>query len=172
MIGGGLSGASQDHHEPKKRWRRKSMKVLTFLATVLLTATTAIGAASGDILGSWKTDGGDSRLELFRCGEKICGKIVWLKHPNYISSKDGPVGKTKVDRKNPVPALRNRPILGLQVMKGLTAKGNNRWGNGTCYDPETGKSYKCKMRLASPDRLELRGYIGVSLIGRNFALTR
>ena len=139
---------------------------------MLLTATTAFGAGPGDVLGPWTTDGGDSRLELFRCGEKICGKIVWLKHPNYMKSKDGPVGKAKVDRKNPNPALRNRPILGLQVMKGLTAKGGNRWGNGTCYDPETGKSYKCKMQLASPGRLELRGYIGVSLIGRNFALIR
>jgi len=144
----------------------------TIFVTVLLTASTSFGAGTSDILGSWKTDGGDSRLELFRCGEKICGKIVWLKKPSYIDSKDGPVGKTKVDRKNPVSAQRNRPILGLQVMKGLTANGNNRWGSGTCYDPETGKSYKCKMRLASPDRLELRGYIGISLIGRTFGLTR
>ena len=148
------------------------MKVLSFLVTVLLTATTAFGAGPSDILGSWKTAGGDSLLEFFMCGEKICGRIAWLKEPNYIDSKDGPVGKIKVDRKNPNPALRKRPILGLQVMKGLTAKGDKRWGNGTCYDPETGKSYKCKMRLASPGRLELRGYIGVSLIGRNFVLTR
>ncbi|MBT1074704.1 DUF2147 domain-containing protein [Geobacter grbiciae] len=148
------------------------MKVWTFFATVLLTATTAFGAGPGSVLGLWKTEGGDPQLELFRCGEKICGKIVWLMVPNYIDSKDGPVGKTKVDRKNPDPALRNRPILGLQVMKGLTAKGDKRWENGTCYDPETGKSYKCKMRLASPDRLELRGYIGISLFGRNFVLTR
>lgn len=148
------------------------MKAWAFLATVLLTATTAFGAGPGDILGSWKTEGGSSQLEFFKCGEKICGKVTWLKEPNYISSKDGPVGKTKVDRKNPDPALRTRPILGLQIMKGLTAKGGNRWGNGACYDPETGKSYKCKMRLVSPGRLELRGYIGISLLGRNYVLTR
>jgi uncharacterized protein (DUF2147 family) len=148
------------------------MKIRIFLTTILLTAATVFGAGPGDILGPWKTDGGDSRLEFFKCGDKICGKIVWLKVPNYIDKKDGPVGKTKVDRKNPDPALRNRPILGLPVMKGLAAKGANRWENGTCYDPETGKSYKCKMNLKSPKRLELRGYIGISLIGRDFALTR
>ena len=148
------------------------MKIWIFLATVLLTATTSFGAVKGDILGSWKTDGGDSQLELFRCGEKICGKVAWLKVPTYIDGKDGPVGKTKVDRKNPNPALRNRPILGLQVMKGLTATGGARWGNGTCYDPETGKSYKCNMKLVSPSRLRMRGYIGISLIGRSFDLTR
>jgi uncharacterized protein (DUF2147 family) len=148
------------------------MKVWTFFATVLLMATTAFGAGPSDVLGSWKTNEGDSRLEFFRCGDKICGKIVWMKEPNYMDSKDGPVGTKKVDRKNPDPALRDRSILGLQVMKGLTAKGDNRWGNGTCYDPENGKSYKCKMRLASPNRLELRGYIGISLIGRTSVLTR
>jgi uncharacterized protein (DUF2147 family) len=148
------------------------MNVRAFIAIVLLTAANAFGAGSGDILGLWKTDGGDSRLEFFSCGDKICGKIVWLKEPKYISSKDGPVGTTKVDRKNPDPALRNRPILGLPILKGLALKGDKRWGNGQCYDPETGKSYKCKMRLASPDQLELRGYIGISLIGRNFVLTR
>jgi len=147
------------------------MKLQILLATIL-TATAAFGTVPDNILGSWKTHGGDSKLELFKNGGKIYGKIVWLKKPNYIDSKDGPVGKTKVDRKNPNPALRNRPILGLQVIKGLTPKGDNRWGNGICYDPETGKSYKCNMRLASPDRLELRGYIGISLIGRTFELTR
>jgi len=148
------------------------MKACMVLLAVLLAATTAFGAVPAGIVGSWKTDGGDSQLELFKCGEKICGKIVWLKVPKYIDSNDGPVGKTKVDRKSPDPALRNRPILGLQVMKGLTAKGANRWENGTCYDPESGRSYKCKMNLSAPGRLELRGYVGISLIGRTFALTR
>jgi uncharacterized protein (DUF2147 family) len=148
------------------------MKVWALLVTVLLTATTSLSAGPRDILGSWKTEGGSSQLEFFKCGGKICGKVIWLEEPNYISKKDGPVGKTKVDRKNPNPTLRNRPILGLQIMKGLIAKGGNRWGDGACYDPESGNSYKCKMRLVSPGRLELRGYIGISLLGRNYVLTR
>jgi len=148
------------------------MKVLAILFTVLLTTTSAYAAGPGDILGQWKSDGGDSRLELFNCACKICGKIVWLKVPKYIDPVDGPIGKTKVDWKNPEPALRNRPIIGLQVVKGLTPRSGNRWDGGTCYDPESGRSYKCKMQLATPDRLNLRGYIGVSLLGRNFSLTR
>jgi uncharacterized protein (DUF2147 family) len=132
----------------------------------------SFAATPDGVLGIWKTDGGDSQLELFKCGDKVCGKIVWLKVPKYIDSEDGPVGKTKFDRKNPNPALRNRPILGLQVATGFTAKGDNRWGNGTSYNPETGKSYKSKLFLASPRRLELRGYIGISLIGSTLILIR
>ena len=148
------------------------MKFCLFLLAILLTSTTAFAAVPGAVTGVWKTEGGDSQLELFKCADKMCGKIVWLKVPKYIDSNDGPVGTTKVDRKCSDPAQRNRPIIGLQVMKGLTAKDGNRWDNGICYDPETGKSYKCKMRLTAPDRLEMRGYIGISLIGRNFVLTR
>lgn len=148
------------------------MKTAALLTAIMLTASTVFGAAPGDVLGLWKTEGGDSQLELFHCGDKICGKIVWLKVPSYIDSQDGPVGTIKVDRKNPDPALRTRKILGLQVMKGLTAKGNNRWVKGICYDPETGRSYKCNMQLKSSGRLALRGYIGISLIGRTFGLTR
>lgn len=148
------------------------MRLPTLFLAILLTATNTLGAGSSEILGSWRTQGGDSLLELFRCGRDVCGRIVWLKQPKYIDRADGPVGATKVDRQNPDPALRDRPILGLQVIEGLTPRGDDRWAGGTCYDPESGKSYRCKMHLASPRRLEVRGYIGISLIGRTFVLTR
>ena len=148
------------------------MRIWAFSAAVLLTAATAFGAAPNDVIGPWHTEGDSSLLEIVKCGEKLCGKVVWLKNPNYVSGKDGPVGTPKVDRKNPDPALRNRPILGLQVIEGLTAAGDNRWENGTCYDPESGKSYQCKVRLEKPDRLEIRGFVGFSLLGRTYVLTR
>jgi uncharacterized protein (DUF2147 family) len=156
----------------KNRWMRENMKALLFFAFVLLAITISFGAGPSEILGLWKTDGDKSRLEFFKCGEKLCAKVVWLKVPTYIDSNDGPVGTLKLDRKNPNPSLRKRPIIGLQVMSGLTKTGDNQWGNGTCYDPESGKSYKCSMELVSPTRLKLRGYIGISIFGRNYILTR
>ncbi len=148
------------------------MKAALFLILIMLSAASAFSAGPGDVTGLWITDGGDSQLELYRCGNQICGKIVWLKVPRYIDKNDGPVGSTKIDRRNPDPALRKRPILGLQVMKGFTPQGGNRWGNGNSYNPETGKSYKSKLFLSSPKRLELRGFIGFSFIGRTLILTR
>ena len=143
------------------------MKVSAFLTALLLTATNALCAGPYDILGTWNTEDGRSKLEFYRCG-----KVVWLDVPVYIDSEDGPVGKPKVDRKNPNPLLRDRPILGLKVMKGVIPTGHNRWGHGTCYDPESGNTYRCKMRLTSPHRLEIRGFIGISLFGRTYILTR
>ena len=145
--------------------------LLLFLACLSLPAL-AFGASDpGDIFGVWLTEGGSAKLEIFPCGDKACGKVVWLKHPTFLSTSDGPLGMEKVDLKNPDPKLRNRPIVGLQVMEGMTAQGE-WWRNGSCYDPQSGQTYQCKMRLESPSELRLRGFIGISLIGRTYALNR
>lgn len=148
------------------------MKSWLILPIILLATTTAFSAGTSDILGLWKTEKGDVHLEFSPCEEKICGKIVWLKEPVYRDSKEGPVGTAKVDTKNPDPALRSRPLLGLEVMKHVTPAGEDMWEGGACYDPQSGKSYKCKMKLASPDRLEMRGFVGISLFGRDYVLVR
>jgi uncharacterized protein (DUF2147 family) len=148
------------------------MKLLICYATMLFASATSCFASEADILGCWKTSGNSSQVEIFPCGEKLCGKVVWMKNPNYVNTNDGPVGTPKTDRKNPDSALRNRPILGLEVIEGMTAAGKNTWEHGTCYDPESGNTYRCKMHSTSPERLEMRGYVGIPLFGRTYALTR
>ena len=176
--GGSVSSppSNQDQWPGSGRWYDRSYTwsatVCLFLSAVILMATSAFSAGPGDVLGPWKTDGGDSWVELFRCGEAICGTIISPKGPEDIDSRYGRVGKAEVDCKNPDPALRNRPIIGMEIMKGFTAKGDNQWGSGICYNPESGKSYKCKMHIVSPDRLELRGYIWIPFFGRTVVLTR
>ena len=62
--------------------------------------------------------------------------------------------------------LRNKPVLGMQIMWGLKKNGDESTG-GRVMDPEDGKTYKCKLRLVDGGKkLELRGYVGISLIGR------
>jgi uncharacterized protein (DUF2147 family) len=122
------------------------------------------------ILGVWTTESGDE-IEIYSCDEGYCAKIVTLVEPHY-PEEDPMAGRAKVDRENPDEALRDRPILGLELMSVFTAKGNNRWTGGTIYDPENGKTYKCKITLEGEDRLKVRGYIGVSVIGRTTVWTR
>ena len=148
------------------------MKISLWCTLLLLMATTAFGADSGGILGIWKTEMDEAKVEIFPCGEKICGKIIWLKNPLYTDSRDGEVGTPLLDHNNPDPALRKRPVLGLQILAGFTAASGNNWGNGTCYDPKSGNTYRGKIHLAAPDRLELRGYIGIPLFGRTSVWTR
>jgi uncharacterized protein (DUF2147 family) len=148
------------------------MKFWLFSALFLLSVSPVFGSGADEVLGPWHTEGNSSELEIFKCGDKLCGKVVWLKNPLNGTGKDGPAGVLKVDRKNPDPAQQNRPILGLQVIEGLTRSGGNSWENGSCYDPASGNTYTCRIRLISPERLEVRGFIGIPLFGRTYTLTR
>lgn len=148
------------------------MKVPAFLTCFIMSAATVFAAGSATINGSWKTEENKSKVEIFQCAEKICGKITWMKEPLYTEAKEGPIGKPKLDHNNPEVSLKSRPLLGLQIMEGFTVSGDDAWANGTIYDPENGKTYKCKMKMTSPERLEVRGYIGISLIGRTAVWTR
>jgi uncharacterized protein (DUF2147 family) len=136
-------------------------------------ASSAFGADEYQILGLWSTTDNNSRVEIFKCGDNYCGKIVELKNPNYSANdKRGMAGQPKVDRNNPGPDLKTRPLLGLQVLEGFGYSGGNVWKGGKIYDPDNGKLYKCKMTLTDPDRLEVRGYIGISWLGRTEVWTR
>ena len=148
------------------------MKFMILFTALLLSSTTVLGAGTDDILGIWKTELDESKVEVYRCGEKICGKIVWLKRPVYTDVSDGQVGTPIIDRKNPDPNLRNRPLIGLQILQGFSKQGDSTWGGGSCYDPKSGKSYRGKIRLAALDRLELRGFVGIPLFGRSSVWTR
>jgi uncharacterized protein (DUF2147 family) len=144
----------------------------------VLLVTLPVFAGDGDaIVGIWATDpegeGGQAHVEIFLDGDSYAGKIVWLDEPLYTSDdEDGEEGEPKIDANNPDPALRSRPIMGLELMRGFVFDGKGTWKKGTIYDPDNGKTYKCKLRLGDDGVLNVRGYIGFSMIGRTSQWTR
>ena len=78
----------------------------------------------------------------------------------------------KFDTNNPDEAKRGQPIIGLNLVNGFVYKGKGKWADGTIYDPDNGKTYSCKMTLKDANTLKVRGFIGVSLIGRTQVWTR
>lgn len=133
----------------------------------------AYTANSNDILGLWNNEEGDAIIEVFKCGEKYCGKVIWVNEPTYPADDEkSRAGQPRLDDNNPNTKLRNRPIVGLQIMDGFTFHGKNRWVGGTVYDPKNGKTYSGKMTLDSPDKLHLRGFMFFSLFGRTTTWTR
>ncbi|MCU0326736.1 MAG: DUF2147 domain-containing protein, partial [Spirosomaceae bacterium] len=101
----------------------------------------------------------------YKQGEKLYGKIVWLKEPNEN-------GKPRLDKNNPDAKLKTKPLLGLVFLSGFTKDGDKVWEDGNIYDPENGKTYSCKMTITSPTKIDARGYIGISLIGRTTRFTK
>lgn len=132
------------------------MKKIMFAFVALFFATLSYA----QIEGKWKTIDDEtgqekSIVEIFKKSDgKYYGKVTQLlikpANPNCVDCKD--------DRKN-------KPILGMEVVRGLKKEGNEFTG-GTITDPKTGKTYKCTI-TRSGDKLNVRGYIGFSLIGRN-----
>ena len=67
---------------------------------------------------------------------------------------------------------KDQPIIGMNIVRGLKKNGD-QYDGGTILDPDNGKVYKCKMQLdKTGNQLEVRGYIGISLVGRSQIWTR
>jgi uncharacterized protein (DUF2147 family) len=119
------------------------------------------------IVGVWKTGDGNAMVRIYKNGEKYQGKIVWLKEPN-----DPETGKPKLDKNHSEEASRKRPIVGLINIWGFIQTEKNVWEEGNIYDPKNGSTYSCTIKMTNPKTLEVRGYIGVSLIGRTDVWTK
>jgi uncharacterized protein (DUF2147 family) len=149
----------------------KKISVLFMATIVALGFSTWAAAPDDEILGIWHTTDDKSQVQIFKEHGKYFAKIISLKKPNWPAD-DPQAGRPKNDRLNPQRELRQRPIVGMQFMNDFGHTGDNLWSGGRIYDPESGKTYKCKISLIGKDRLEVRGYVGVSLLGRTVVWTR
>ncbi len=78
----------------------------------------------------------------------------------------------RLDDLNPDPALRDRALHGITILHGFEYKGDQVWKGGTIYDPNSGKTYKSSMKMVDQNTLKVRGFIGISLLGRSDTWTR
>lgn len=126
----------------------------------------AAGPAAASPVGEWITEGGKARVRIGPCpgaAGELCGTITWSYRPPDVPP--GPL----LDVHNRDPALRSRPIVGLPLLAGFRPAGPDAWSGGTIYDPEGGKTYTSKMRLAGPDRLEVEGCVLFFCRGQTWA---
>ncbi|AHM59166.1 hypothetical protein D770_04495 [Flammeovirgaceae bacterium 311] len=143
------------------------MKTLAVVAVMLLAGLTAQAQnRADDILGTWWNAEKTSKIEVYKNGNKYFGKIIHLETPNDDQ------GKPRVDKDNPDAKLRNRPLMGLVILKGLEYDEDGEFEDGEIYDPKSGKTYSANAKLVGKDKLDLRGYVGISLIGRTSTWTR
>lgn len=140
-------------------------KLLTLSVFILLAIVSFASDNPDDIIGTWANSSNKAHIQIFKQGGKYYGKVVWLRNPNDAS------GKPKVDKKNPDVNARNRKIIGLVVLRDFTFDGDE-WKHGKIYNPEDGKEYKSLIKLQNKKQLAVRGYIGISLIGKTENFTR
>lgn len=142
-------------------------KTLFLFILLVLGAARMASAQTMSPLGVWTDVEKDATFEIYKCGDKMCGKIATLTVPN-----DPATGKPKTDNLNPDPKLRNRLRQGLVFMQGFKYDSDNKWDDGKIYNPKDGKTYSCYMKVINGNTMEVKGYIGFSLIGKSQTWTR
>lgn len=130
------------------------------------TANTAGDGHDNKVLGTWLNESGKAKVKIVRRGSKFYGSIIWLREPKYEN------GKIKVDKENPKKELRTKPIVGLEILKNFKYVGDKKWEGGTIYDPENGKTYSCNITMKDYNTLKIRGYVGITLLGRTTTWSR
>jgi uncharacterized protein (DUF2147 family) len=139
--------------------------LLLLLVTVASVISPAFATPSDDVVGIWLNATGKGKIQVYKENGKYYGKIVWLREP--LTEK----GQPKVDINNPNASLKTKPLVGAIILRDFEFK-DGEWTNGKIYDPESGKDYKCYMRCKDANTLNVRGYIGISMIGRTEVWTR
>jgi len=145
------------------------MKVLTtwLLVACMASLSSMAWADAEELLGSWITPEDKAVIEIYEQNGAYYGKFISLKEPLYAEGHEsGLAGQAKVDRNNPDASKHNDPIIGLNLLRGFTYKGDHTWHKGRIYDPENGKDYKCTIKLQKDGTLKVRGFVGISLFGR------
>lgn len=128
--------------------------------SILLFFLVIFSVQSQTVIGKWKTIDDEtgkakSIVEIYERSGKIYGKVIdILEQENKKRICTECSGEDK-----------NKPILGMIIIKGLSKKGLE-YTDGKILDPKNGRLYKCFITLEAKDKLKVRGYIGISLIGR------
>ncbi|HTD97789.1 MAG TPA: DUF2147 domain-containing protein [Mucilaginibacter sp.] len=133
-------------------------KLITYvLSCLILCSLSSNGFAQANqkqadqITGLYWSPKKDAKIEIYKKGEHYFGRSIWVANP-------------RKDNKNPNEALKTREVLGIELLTNFSYD-DGVYNSGRIYDPESGKTYDCKMTLIGDD-LKVRGYIGISLFGR------
>ncbi|MBI5856586.1 MAG: DUF2147 domain-containing protein [Sphingobacteriales bacterium] len=138
----------------------KLFLLIGFLFTTISVTNVYGQNEADDITGIWLTGGKQpAKIQIYKAGDRYYGKIIWLQYPTEN-------GKPRSDGSNPDKQKRNNPIIGLVILSNFRFDGEDEWKGGDIYDPESGKTYSSYMYLLNKKTLRVRGYVGISLLGR------
>ena len=118
----------------------------TFLILTLGTAAFLFGAKpQNDIQGIWFTEKGQMKVEIYNAGTSQHGKIVWMDEPTDSR------GALKRDENNPDKKLRERTLMGMDILEGLQFR-NGQW-EGSLYAAKRGVTTDVTIQKAKEDEL-------------------
>jgi len=133
------------------------------LAVAGVLLGTAAWAGTTSPVGGWRTidDNTGKERSIVRINE-VNGELQGMVEKIFDRPGDDPRHLCK-DCKG---ERKDKPVVGMTILWGLKKDGDE-WSDGEILDPDNGRVYRCKMTLSEDGtRLNVRGFIGISLIGR------
>ncbi|RFS16937.1 DUF2147 domain-containing protein [Emticicia sp. C21] len=135
------------------------LQITIILLTVINSFTSPDSNNANDIVGMWLNPEKNTKLQIYKSGDKYMGKIIWLKEP-YLAD-----GKTLKKDKSGTKTILNLILLSNFVFD------SDEWVDGSIYDPTSGKNYSGKITIEG-NILKLKGYIGSPLLGKTVNWTK
>lgn len=125
----------------------------------MFSVSNLLSQNSNEILGVWYLESSESKIEIFKCGDNYCGKI--MEAPSVFEND----GKTfKKDKNNPNEKLRSRTVVGIINLTNLDFK-DEKYTNGLIYDASRGKVWDCVAEVKG-NELHFTGYVGFEWLGK------
>ncbi|MBO6756125.1 MAG: DUF2147 domain-containing protein [Roseibium sp.] len=138
---------------------RKRVLTTGLAVGCVLTAIFSSQAQAGEAKGTWARPNGASQIRISECGGALCGKLVWLREP-------------RKDIKNPDISKRDRPLLGVQIVRSMKPTGKQDQWKGKVYNAEDGKTHTGFIALTAANKLKLEGCVMGGLICKGETWTR
>ncbi len=134
------------------------------LCLTTLCSAPALAQQAKAPTGLWLTENQRSVIELYRCSSDkplLCGKIAWIID-----------GGMQFDTKNPDASKHSKPLCGMTILSNLRMESADKWGDGKVYKADEGDMYDAKMNILGDNKLEMRGFAGISMFGKTQTWTR
>ncbi len=120
------------------------------------------------ICGKWISANKDIIVQVYREGNTFKGKMAWYKNTDTRKGID-----EWTDKHNPDPALRNRKILGLNILREMTySSQSDSWENGKIYDISSGHEYSAAARIVKDGTLKVTGYWHFKFLGKTMTFVK
>jgi uncharacterized protein (DUF2147 family) len=149
--------------------KNASFRMFKIIFTVILICSSHLMKAqtiAGDkILGEWLSEEKDTRIEIYKTGTEYFGRLTFAEK---FFEADGQTFQK--DANNTTKTLRSRSLQHIDILHNFTFT-DDIWDDGKMYDPKSGKTYSCLLRLKE-EILEIRSYVGIPLFGRSTYWTR
>jgi uncharacterized protein (DUF2147 family) len=150
------------------KYQDRTKSLAMGIALFLCLGTTGFNVVSPaeQLIGVWESEEKNLLIQISKEEDSFVGTMT------YFQCQTETIMRTTVDSENPDPTLVGRKLLGLKLLKKLSYEGDNVWGGGEIYDPNSGRTYDARIHLVSSNTAVVRGYWKFRWIGRSMVFNR